>query len=118
MVITYLMLLVLFVGPVGLGSYLEGFVRSVTPAQLSALTVTSPFSAAFSVARPPSSGTAEAQLSTNVSNAAISSAPLVPRVGLPIWAVYLLITPPLCLVLFVMTYFVFRWRWWKAGATI
>ena len=48
MVLTYMTLLVLFVGPVGLGWYLQGF-ASITEERLAALTVTSPFSAALSV---------------------------------------------------------------------
>ena len=48
MVLTYLTLLVLFVLPMGLSWYLEG-IASVTPEQLAAITVTSPFSAALSV---------------------------------------------------------------------
>jgi hypothetical protein len=44
--------------------------------------------------------------------------PMVPGLGLPVWGAFLLITPPLCLILFVVTYLAFRWRWWKAGVTI
>ncbi|HEX8201320.1 MAG TPA: ABC transporter permease subunit, partial [Isosphaeraceae bacterium] len=117
MVLTYLSLLVLFVGPVGLRSYLLAFRSEISEAQLSALTVTSPFSAALSLPLPrnslssPSMGETQAQ-------AANPFGPPIPGLGLPVWAVYLLVTPPLCLVLFALTYLAFRWRWWKAGITI
>ena len=48
MVMTYLLLLVLFVLPMGVEYYLQG-ISSVSETQLAALTVTSPFSAALSV---------------------------------------------------------------------
>ena len=50
MVMTYLTLLVLFVLPMGVQYYLQG-ISSVSEAQLAALTVTSPFSAALSACR-------------------------------------------------------------------
>jgi ABC-type transport system involved in multi-copper enzyme maturation permease subunit len=115
MVFTYLTLLLLFVGPVGLGFYLEGFARGVSAQQLSALTITSPFSAAFSVSLPIKASIADAQTAgADASSASI----LVPRIGLPVWGVFLLLTFPLCAVLYVVTYFAFRWRWWKASNTI
>src|SRR3954471_17242578 len=51
LVVTYLTLLILFAGPVGLGWYLRDF-TSISPEGLAALTVTSPFSAAFSIPMP------------------------------------------------------------------
>jgi ABC-type transport system involved in multi-copper enzyme maturation permease subunit len=114
MIFTYLTLLVLFVGPVGLSWYLEGFARGVSAQQLSSMTITSPFSAAFSVSLPIKTTITDAQAADDAASAAI----LVPRIGLPVWAVFLILTAPICAVLFVFTYFAFRWRWWKAGATI
>jgi ABC-type transport system involved in multi-copper enzyme maturation permease subunit len=112
MVLTYMALLLLFVAPVGVKWYLLGFGK-MSEERLSALTVTSPFSAAFSVPMPPRSTWA---------NEVVSNAPEVsiniPGIGLPLWATYLIIGPPLCLVLFFFTYLAFRWRWWKAGSTI
>jgi hypothetical protein len=40
---------------------------------------------------------------------------LIPGVGLPVWAVFLIVYPFLCLILFGVTYVAFRYRWWKAG---
>src|SRR4051794_10961127 len=48
MVTTYMTLLILFVGPLGLGWYLQGF-EEITEERLAALSVTSPYSAALSV---------------------------------------------------------------------
>src|SRR6185437_9213056 len=48
MVTTYMTLLFLFVGPVGLGWYLEGF-ESISEERLASLKITSPYSAALSV---------------------------------------------------------------------
>jgi ABC-type transport system involved in multi-copper enzyme maturation permease subunit len=115
MVFTYLFLLVLFVGPVGLNWYLQGFARKISAQQLSAMTITSPFSAAFSVSLPIKTGMSDTQVATSeASDASV----LVPKIGLPVWAVFLGLTGPLSLVLFGFTYLAFRWRWWKAGSTI
>jgi hypothetical protein len=35
--------------------------------------------------------------------------------GLPVWAIFLCIYPPLCLGFFGVTYLAFRLRWWRAG---
>ena len=115
MIVTYLMLLVLFVGPVGLNRYLEAFARKVTAQQLSAMTVTSPFAAAFSVSLPIKTSITD---TAGAPNENADATVLVPRIGLPVWAVFLMLTGPICLVLYTFTYFAFRWRWWKAGSTI
>jgi ABC-type transport system involved in multi-copper enzyme maturation permease subunit len=114
MVTTYMTLLLLFAGPLGLSWYLQGF-ESITEQQLASLTVSSPFSAALSVpmhvARPG-----------GWSNDSLTVAPTVfvtvaPGLRLPVWAIYLAIYPPVCLVCFAVTYLAFRFRWWKAGGT-
>ena len=114
MVLTYMVLLVLFVGPVGVRKYLEGF-GEMSYERIEALTITSPYSAAFSI--PMRSG----QLSFSSANDAAQHAPLqatlLPGIGLPVWAVFLMIYPVIALVLYGATYVAFRYRWWKAGGT-
>lgn len=114
-VATYLLLLVLFIGPVGLSRYLQAFPAfgTLTDSQLAGLTVTSPFAAAFSVP-VPRTNTFDAVVAGTPNN----PAPLVPGLRLPVWAVFLGITPPLCLIFYCVTYVAFRYRWWKAGSTI
>ena len=53
MVLTYLSLLVLFIGPVGLAWYLQGY-TNLSDQSLASLTVTSPFAASFSIPIPSS----------------------------------------------------------------
>lgn len=115
MVLTYLLLLVLFAGPVGIARYLQAFpaLGTLSEGQLAAMTVTSPFAAAFSVDAPRGSGF-EAIMSGPNARPTL----LLPVVNLPVWAAFLIVTPPLCLVLYGITYVAFRYRWWKAGATI
>ncbi len=108
-VVTYLLLLLLFVAPVGVSNFLQGFTR-ISEDQLAAVTVSSPFAAALSVVRARSSGLSGITRET--------VAVTVPLLKLPVWAVYLMIAPVLCSILYVVTYLAFRWRWWKAGNTI
>ncbi len=114
MVLTYMVLLVLFVGPVGVRKYLEGF-GEMSYERIEALTITSPYSAAFSIPIRSS------QLSFASANDAAQHAPLqatlLPGIGLPVWAVFLMIYPVIALVLYGATYVAFRYRWWKAGGT-
>jgi ABC-type transport system involved in multi-copper enzyme maturation permease subunit len=115
MVLTYMVLLVLFVGPVGVRNYLEGF-GNMSYARIEALTITSPYSAAFSIPMKSS------QLSFNTTTEAAAAnqslkMTLIPGVGLPVWAAFLLLYPLLALVLNGATYLAFRIRWWKAGGT-
>jgi ABC-type transport system involved in multi-copper enzyme maturation permease subunit len=115
MVLTYMVLLILFVGPVGMRSYLEVF-GNVSYERIAALTVTSPYSAAFSIPMRPS------QLSMSSAGEAAASelsmkATLIPGLGLPVWAAFLMLYPILAVVLYGATYLAFRVRWWKAGGT-
>ena len=112
MVLTYMTLLVLFVGPVGMGWYLQGF-SSISQERLAALTVTSPYSAAFSIPMPLNRGTDLINDQTNVPAAVMVR--LIPDLELPVWAWFLILYPLLCLILFGVTYLAFRWRWWCAG---
>jgi ABC-type transport system involved in multi-copper enzyme maturation permease subunit len=115
MVTTYMTLLVLFVGPVGLGWYLEGF-ETISEERLAGLTITSPYSAALSVPMHLYRGTANYSTET-VQIAPEVLVPVTPWLQLPVWAIFLAIYPPLCVLLFGMTYLAFRVRWWKAGGT-
>jgi len=110
MVVTYLLLMLLFAAPVGVNRFLEGF-TDLSEARLSALTVTSPFSAALSVARARSSG-----ISSDTAQEVVVAN--VPGLDLPVWAVYLALAPILAALFYGITYLAFRWRWWKAGNTI
>ncbi len=115
LVMTYMILLALFVGPIGVRQYLEG-VGKISYEQIDALTITSPYSAALSIPMKPS------QLSYNSANEASTAAlemkaTVVPGTGLPVWAVFLLIYPVIALILYGATHIAFRYRWWKAGGT-
>ncbi len=112
MILTYLSLLLLFVGPVGLRWYLQGFAGGISEARLAAFTVSSPYSAAFSIPMKSS------QFSTTDANSQASmTQQIIPGINLPVWAVYLIMYPPLCAMLFGLTYVFFRYRWWRAGGT-
>ncbi len=111
MILTYMTLLFLFVGPVGLRWYLQGFAGGISEDRLSAFTVTSPFSSAFSIPMKSS------QYSTNEQTTGSLVMRLIPGINLPVWAVFLLGYPPFCLILFGCTYVAFRYRWWRAGGT-
>lgn len=113
MVLTYMTLLVLFAGPVGVGRFLQSF-TDIPEEKLAALTLSSPFSAAFSVPLP---------IHTNYGNeiapdTAANLPKLLPWLKIPVWSAFLMLTPVFSGVLFVMTYFAFRWRWWKSGLTV
>jgi ABC-type transport system involved in multi-copper enzyme maturation permease subunit len=110
MILTYMTLLILFVGPVGLRWYLQGFAGGISEDRLAAFTITSPFSAAFSLPMRASgiSGIAAEEM---------LRMRFIPGIGLPVWAVFLILYPPLCLILFGATYVAFRYRWWRAGGT-
>lgn len=116
MVLTYLMLLGLFVGPVGVAQYLRNFGgKRFNESQLAAMTVTSPFSAALSL---PMAKAETAGVPAVDGTIMLPQHPYVAGMDIPVWTAFLLLTLPLCLVLFVITYLAFRWRWWKAGVTV
>jgi ABC-type transport system involved in multi-copper enzyme maturation permease subunit len=113
MVLTYMTLLVVFAGPVGLSPYLQRF-STISDEQRAALTVTSPFSAAFSI--PMHLARSTNAWSTDKPEIAKSVLVEVwPGIALPVWAIFLLIFPPICLLLYGITHIAFRWRWWQAG---
>ena len=116
LVLTYMTLLVLFVGPVGMGLYLQGF-SSISEERLASITLSSPYSAAFSIPMPPAPG--QRTLGDGPGEQVAQAQLPVPFLGrkLPVWALFLLIYPPLCLLLYFVTYLAFRWRWWRAGGT-
>ena len=115
MVVTYMALLVLFVGPVGVRKYLEGF-GNLSYEKIEALTITSPYSAAFSIPMRPSQLSMSSSSDASTTNGSLQAV-LVPGIGLPVWAVFLLLYPILAVVLYGATYLAFRIRWWKAGGT-
>jgi len=110
MILTYLSLLVLFAGPVALSRFPRELATPLSNDLIPALSVTSPFAAVFSV---------PLEISGTMTTAGDPASPdglgLVPGLGLPVWVVYLGTTPILCLGLNGLTYFAFRWRWWRAG---
>jgi ABC-type transport system involved in multi-copper enzyme maturation permease subunit len=111
LVVTYLFLLVIFAGPIGASRFLLAF-TAVEEKQLAVLTVTSPFAAAMSVQPVASTGRAASGLE------AAEAIPLVSSLQLPIWAIYLVLGPLLSLLFVWIALVAFRYRWWKAGATI
>jgi ABC-type transport system involved in multi-copper enzyme maturation permease subunit len=112
MVVTYLMLLLLFAAPVATGQFLANFTR-ISESQLTALQITSPFSAAFSVPllRHPDAINQQVEESTR-------PGVTLPGTGLPLWAGYLLVNPLLALICYAVTYICFRYRWWRAAAVV
>lgn len=111
---TYMFLLLLFVGPIGLTRYLAGF-ESVSEGRLAALTVTSPYAAAMSVPMHRYSPTG-VYSSDSVALQRVATIPVV-GFNVPVWAVFLAIYPPISVVFYVITYVAFRLRWWKAGGS-
>jgi ABC-type transport system involved in multi-copper enzyme maturation permease subunit len=112
MVLTYMTLLILFVLPLGLGWYLES-IASISKEKLAALTVTSPFSAALSVPMHTTRNEAWSGQPLPVEDTVLI--PITPTIQLPVWAVFLIIYPPLILLFFWVSYMAFRWRWWRSG---
>jgi ABC-type transport system involved in multi-copper enzyme maturation permease subunit len=115
LVLTYLALLVLFAGPVGLVQFSRLVAPDVAEQSLALVKVTSPFSAAFSVPVPRSQAS---YYGTESDFRPRPDGPAIPGVGLPVWAAYLIVAPILSAGLFGITYVTFRWRWWKAGNAI
>ncbi len=115
MVVTYMTLLVFFVGPVGLSWYLQGF-DWISEERLATLRITSPFSAALSIPIRPG----PERLMSPGDTSATRGPQMAELAGLkfPVWAGFLLVYPPLCLVLFAVTYLAFRWRWWRASNSL
>ena len=117
MVLTYMVLLILFVGPIGVRQYLEN-VSKISYEQIDALTITSPYSAALSLPMK-SSQTSTSFAPTAPGPAAPDpdlKATLVPGIGWPVWAVFLVLYPVLAVILYGATYLAFRYRWWKASS--
>jgi ABC-type transport system involved in multi-copper enzyme maturation permease subunit len=112
MVLTYMGLLLLFAAPVGVSKFLTNF-SQIPEDRLAALTITSPYAAAFSVPMPVRS-----EWTTEGGSLPTSSSPPIPGVNLPVWAVFLVVGPVLALLMNGLTYLLFRYRWWRAGATI
>lgn len=112
MVLTYMTLLVLFAGPVGLSPYLQRF-ENISDEDRAALTITSPFSAAFSI--PMHTARSNQYSNDGQVIAKAVYVPVWPGVALPVWAIFLLIYPPISVLLYGVTYVVFRLRWWRAG---
>jgi ABC-type transport system involved in multi-copper enzyme maturation permease subunit len=116
MVSTYMTLLALFVGPVGLVWYLQGF-ESISDRQLAALTITSPYSAALSVPLHLPKMGAGNYTSDTIQFAPTLLLPITSWLQLPVWAIFLAIYPPMCGIFWLIALLAFRWRWWRAGGT-
>ena len=117
LVMTYMVLLILFVGPIGVRQYLEN-VSKISYEQIDALTITSPYSAALSLPMK-SSQNATSFAADSAPNTAVDpglKATLVPGIGRPVWAVFLVLYPVLAVILYGATYVAFRYRWWKASS--
>ncbi len=117
LVLTYMILLLLFAGPVAVGQYFRTFATSETERQVGAFAVASPFSAAFSV--PKAEGASEespgAQTQTREFGGYSGATLFVAGFKPPVWAAFLIVYPPFCFILYGVTYLAFRWRWWQAG---
>jgi ABC-type transport system involved in multi-copper enzyme maturation permease subunit len=122
MVLTYLLILAVFAAPVGLARYLEAFGGGLTPGQLAAITVTSPFAAASSVPAPRSSNAQAVSAPIEESDgpliARLSAGPLVPGLNAPVWLVYLVVAPMIAAMFTGTSYLGFRYRWWVAANTV
>ena len=114
MVTTYMTLLLLFVGPLGLGWYLEGF-ESVTEQRLAQLTITSPYSAALSI--PMHANRNNSGIGEPIRVLPGTSIEFPGGYEVPVWAIHLIIYPPLCGIFYLITFLAFRIRWWRAGGT-
>ena len=99
-------------GAAGTGALSAG-ISSVSEEQLAAFTITSPFSAAMGVPMHTTRNEIWSDKPLAVPD------PVLVRIAgnfaMPVWAIFLCIYPPLCLALLGVTYFAFRWRWWRAG---
>jgi hypothetical protein len=80
------------------------------------MTITSPYSAALSVPMHLYQGSGNYS-GEGVKVVPATVVPIARGFGLPVWAIFLIMYPPLCAVLFGVTYLAFRIRWWKAGGT-
>lgn len=111
MILNYFVLLLLFAGPVAVARFLAGF-TTISEQKLAILSVFSPYSATLSVPLRIRGGISVIDPGVDFSEAFA----LLPVVGLPVWAAFLIVYPPLCAVLYGLTNLVFRYRWWKAGS--
>ena len=116
MVLTYMSLLGLFVAPVGAFQFFQTFFKEqeISERSLSLITITSPFSAAFSVETPMGADSGVSMFGTSDAG---SKTLLLPYVHQPVWVVYLVLAPVLCAIFYAITYLAFRWRWWRAGSS-
>ncbi|QEH36362.1 ABC-2 family transporter protein [Aquisphaera giovannonii] len=116
MVLTYMTLMVLFVLPMGVKWYLEGLTPQPFSAErLASLTVSSPFSAALGVPMHVSKG--DNWNAQTIQVEPTLYVPITDQLRLPLWMVYLILSPPLSLVFFAVAYLAFRYRWWRAGGS-
>jgi hypothetical protein len=109
MILTYLVLLLLFAAPIAVRSYLRTY-TDIADEALVPLTITSPFAAAQSITIPARSG-----VGGEIAEPAAPEMANLPWIGWPLWAVYLVLNPVFAVVINLVTYVVFRIRWWRAG---
>lgn len=110
MIMTYLVLLLMFAGPIATRSYLRTYTQ-IPDERLVALTMTSPFAAAQSISIPARSG-----IGGEMDEPAQPAMANVPLINWPLWAVYITLNPLIAIAINLVTYAVFWVRWWKAGA--
>ena len=117
MIMSYLLLMTLFVLPIGVRWYVQGIAqeRGVTPEQLATLTITSPYAAAASV--PMHTYDSSGRWAGGKIDVVTPPLAVFPGDWLaPVWLVYLVLCPILGFVFSIVAWVAFRWRWWRAGA--
>jgi hypothetical protein len=103
MILTYVIMLGLFFGPIAVGQFLQPF-TTLSEAEISQYTVTSPFSAIFSV-----------PLHFREASAPGRAVAAPAAVGLPVHWIYLGFAVGLSTVLLVLMDILFRLRWRAAA---
>ncbi len=119
LVMTYLVLLIVFAGPIAVarfprtGEQTAGAGLQVTDRLVAGLSVISPFAATFNVPLGTTSKVAPDAIGEDaLPDPATATTPFL---GLPIWISFLLLTPPACALLYAITLVAFRYRWWQAS---
>jgi hypothetical protein len=80
--------------------------------------MTSPYSAALSVPIHVHSSSHDSMSDRTPEATPPTWIPFVSGFELPVWGAFLLIYPPICLILFGITCLIFRIRWWSAAESV